>query len=72
MNNLCRLVKKLPKFLSVQQIAQVLGEVPDGGDSELNAEMCGIRIPDRNLQHGREQLEIRKVFGWTFHLGVVG
>jgi hypothetical protein len=36
----------------VQQIAQVLGEVPDGGDSELNAEMCGIRIRDRNLQYG--------------------
>ena len=33
-------------------MAQVLGEVPDDGESELNAEMCGIRIRDWNLQYG--------------------
>jgi hypothetical protein len=37
--------------VEVQEIAQILGEVPDGVDSDFDSEVRGVGVGDRNLQN---------------------
>ncbi|PYK32804.1 MAG: hypothetical protein DME54_14980 [Verrucomicrobia bacterium] len=36
--------------VQVQDVAQILLEVPDGGDCELDSKMCGVWVGDWNLE----------------------
>ena len=40
----------LPFAVEVQEVAQILGEVPNAGDGELDSEVRGVRVCDGNLQ----------------------
>ena len=37
--------------MQVQQVAQIFSEVVDCVDGQLDSEVCGVWVCDRNLQH---------------------